>query len=140
MASTDGRQPPAHPEFGPLLTQMRQARAMPQRTLAAAAGADASTISRIEKSERGVSRELVDRLAEALDATTEDRLRLLQAAGFLPPLVESLAAEPDLAALTALFKRPDLEDRHRALLLVYVRLALAHARALGYDPPDPWRP
>ncbi len=113
---------------------------MPQRTLAATAGADASTISRIEKSERGVSRELVDRLAEALGATTEERLRLLQAAGFLPPLVESLAAEPDLAALTALFKRPDLEDRHRALLLDYVRLALAHARALGYDPPDPWRP
>jgi len=140
MPPTDGRQPPAHPEFGPLLTELRQARGMAQRALAEAADADASTISRIEKGERGVSRELVDRVADALGATAEERLRLLQAAGFLPPLVESLAAEPDLAALAALFKRSDLEDRHRALLLDYVRLALAHARALGYDPPDPWQP
>ena len=113
---------------------------MAQRALAEAADADASTISRIEKGERGVSRELVDRVADALAATAEERLRLLQAAGFLPPLVESLAAEPDLAALASLFKRSDLEDGHRALLLDYVRLALAHARALGYDPPDPWLP
>jgi transcriptional regulator with XRE-family HTH domain len=138
MSPTDGRQPPAHPEFGPFLTELRLTRGMAQRALADKSGADASTISRIEKGERGVSRELVDRLADALAATPEERLRLLRAAGFLPPLVESLLAEPDLARLTALFKRSDLEDRHRTLLLDYVRLALAHARALGYDPPDPW--
>ncbi|HEU0115246.1 MAG TPA: helix-turn-helix transcriptional regulator [Thermomicrobiales bacterium] len=138
MAPTDGRQPPAHPEFGPLLTELRLARGMAQRALAVTSDADASTISRIEKGERGVSRELVERLADALAATPEERLRLLRAAGFLPPLVESLLAEPELAMLTALFKRSDLEERHRTLLLDYVRLALAHARALGYDPPDPW--
>ena len=85
-----------------------------------------------------MSQELVDRLAAALDVTAPERLRLRQAAGFLPPLVTSLAAQPDLASLAAVFQRPDLEDRHRALLRDYVRLALAHARALGYDPPDPW--
>jgi transcriptional regulator with XRE-family HTH domain len=140
MAPTAERQPPAHPEFGVLLTELRQTRGIAQRALADASGADASTISRIEKGERGVSRELADRLGDALGVTAEERLRLLRAAGFLPPLVESLAAEPDLAKLAALFDLPDLEARHRALLLDYVRLALAHARALGYDPPDSWKP
>ena len=37
MAPTDGRQPPAHPEFGPLLTELRLARGMAQRALAEAA-------------------------------------------------------------------------------------------------------
>ncbi|HEX5498228.1 MAG TPA: helix-turn-helix transcriptional regulator, partial [Thermomicrobiales bacterium] len=119
---------------------LRLTRGKAQRALADEADADASTISRIEKGERGVSRELVDRLADALVVTQDERLRLLRAAGFLPPLVESLVAESDLAMLASLFTRSDLEERHRALLLDYVRLALAHARALGYDPPDPWEP
>jgi transcriptional regulator with XRE-family HTH domain len=135
---SDRRPPAAHPEFGPLLTELRRARGLAQRTLADRSGADASTISRLEQGERGVSPELVDRLAAALEATVPERLLLRQAAGFLPPLVTSLAAHPELASLAAVFQRPALEDRHRALLRDYVRLALAHAGALGYDPPDPW--
>jgi transcriptional regulator with XRE-family HTH domain len=135
---SDRRPPAAHPAFGPRLAELRRARGLAQRTLADRSGADASTISRLEQGARGVSPELVDRLAAALHVTSHERLLLLQAAGFLPPLVTSLAAHPDLASLAALFRRPDLEDRHRPLLRDYVRLALAHARALGSDPPDPW--
>lgn len=135
---TERRQPVAHPEFGVLLARLREARGLAQNHLARSAELDPSSVSRIEKGERGVSREVVERLGDALDATPEERVRLLQASGFLPAVVASLLGDADLARLAALFRLPDLEPRHRDLLLQHVRLALAHAHALGYDPPDPW--
>lgn len=138
MITTERRQPVTHPEFGARLARLREARGLAQNQLARMAGLDPSSVSRIEKGERGVSREVVDRIAEALDLTAAQRVELLQAAGYLPSVVASLLSEPDLARLAALFKLDDLEERHRRLLLDYVRLALAHAHALGYDPPEPW--
>lgn len=122
----------APPRFGPLLSAMRDERGLPKNQLAAAADLDPSTVTRLESGERGPSREVVERLAKALDASSEELHGLLTAADLLPAEAAILLDEPELARLSAVLTDPTLTVLHRRLLLNYVELAVAHAQALGY--------
>jgi transcriptional regulator with XRE-family HTH domain len=138
MPSSSSRSPNRqHERLGELLSQLRNDRGLPQNRVAQSAGIDGSTLSRLEKGERGVSREVLDRICEALGLDRQDRLDVLVAADFLTPEAANLLADADLSQLGSLLTRPGVERHHAALLRQYVTLALAHARALGYEPePD----
>ncbi len=127
---------PSNPEFGHALRPLREWRGLNQRQLASRAEVDASTISRLESGGRGVSREVVVRLAHALDASDDQYGDLLKAAGFLPDQAAVLLEEPDLARLSQLLADTALSPADRQTLRDYLRLALAHAAALGYRIPS----
>lgn len=127
----------APPRFGPLLAAMRAARGLPKKQLADAAALDPSTVTRLESGERGPSREVVERLAAALDASPAELHGLLTASELLPAEAAILLDEPELARLSAVLTDPALTVLHRRLLMAYVELAVAHASALGYAPPPP---
>ncbi|MDQ3692405.1 MAG: helix-turn-helix domain-containing protein [Chloroflexota bacterium] len=140
MSETDRRAPQTASAFGPVLARLRGQRKLNHKELAAKIGRSRSTISRLESGERGVSRELVDELAEALATTTAERLELLQAAGLLSDETAALLEEPELTRLSRLLSQANLLPRDRRLLLRYVELALDHAAALGYVIPAAWPP
>ena len=135
--------------FGPALRTVREDRGLTRRRLAELAHIDPSTITRLERGERGPSREAVDRLARALHTTPEEQNHLLAGAGFLTEEAATLLDEPDLVRLSAVLADPRLTPEDRRTLLTYVRLAVAHAEARGYgtkqpvagnDPPASKRP
>jgi transcriptional regulator with XRE-family HTH domain len=125
--------PPAEP-LGRLLARLRTERGLPQKQVAQLAGIDGSTLSRLESDERGVSREVLDRLCAALELDRRERLDVLVAAEFITEEAARLLADDDLASLARLLTNPAVPAEELALLRQYVRLALAHVRALGYDP------
>jgi transcriptional regulator with XRE-family HTH domain len=132
-APADNRNPVDQPEFGPALRQLRESRHMSKAELARRTSVDPSHITRLEQSERGVSRDTVEKLCAALDATQEEMRELLQASGFLSPDLAQLLSQPELAALAALLGSDDLTLVHRDLLVRHLRLALDVATALGYQ-------
>jgi transcriptional regulator with XRE-family HTH domain len=119
-------------ELGPLLIQFRSERGLAQKEVARQAEIDGSTLSRLENGGRGVSREVLDRIAAALQLDTMDRLSLHVAAGFLDADTARLLADPDLTELAAIITGPDTRPRDAERLRLYVTLALEHAAALGY--------
>lgn len=121
-----------HERLGELLTQLRNERSIAQNRVAQSAGIDGSTLSRLEKGERGVSRDVLDRVCEALGLDRRDRLDVLVAADFLTREAANLLADAELSQLGRLLTRPELEPDHATLLRQYVTLALSHAVALGY--------
>lgn len=124
---------PANPALGKILQPLRNSRGLTRKRLAEIAGLDASSVSRLESGERGISRDVVDRLAQALKATSDEYAALLNAAGFLPKEAAILLEEPDLSGISHLLARSDLPPAHRELVRSYLRLALSHAEALGHD-------
>lgn len=138
MAETIRRAPESAEEFGRVLARLREQRGLNQKDLAGMIGRSPSTISRLESSGRGVSRELVDELAQVLAASQADHLELLRAAGFLSEETVALLEEPELTRLSRLLAMPQVLPRDRRVLLTYIELALAHATALGYPVPDAW--
>jgi transcriptional regulator with XRE-family HTH domain len=70
-------------EFGSVLAHLRTARGLAQTKLAWRADFDHSYVSRLEAGHRMPTRDAVDRLARAMDATPPERDALLEAAGFL---------------------------------------------------------
>jgi transcriptional regulator with XRE-family HTH domain len=119
-------------ELGPLLIQYRNERGLAQKEVARQAEIDGSTLSRRENGGRGVSREVLDRIAAALQLDTVDRLSLHVAAGFLDADTARLLADPDLTELAAILTGPNTAPRDAARLRLFVTLALEHAAALGY--------
>ena len=138
MAESERRAPEAAGEFGSVLARLREHRNLNQKELATSIGRSPSTISRLESSGRGVSRDLVDELARALATTPAEHFDLLRAAGFLSEETVALLEEPELTRLSRLLAQPNIRPRDRRLLLRYVELALEHAAALGYVIPSPW--
>ena len=118
-----------------LLLSHRREKGLPQKEAARLAKIDASTLSRLEAGERGVSREVLDRLCDVLDLDHQQRLDVHAAAGILAPEAARLLADEDLSRLAALLTDPETIAADRELLRQYVALALAHARALGYEVP-----
>ena len=123
-----------HERLGELLSQLRNERSLAQNRVAQSAGIDGSTLSRLEKGERGVSRDVLDRICEALGLDRRDRLDVFVAADFLTPEAANLLADAELSQLGMLLTRPELAPDHATLLRQYVTLALSHAQALGYEP------
>jgi transcriptional regulator with XRE-family HTH domain len=133
MSSADGRLASGPSEgLGPLLTRLRNDRGLPQKQVARQAEIDNSTLSRLESGDRGVSREVLDRICEVLDLDRHERLDVLTAAGFLNQDAAQLLADDDVAQLARLLHAPAVEPEDEKLLRQYIRLALAHAKALGY--------
>lgn len=90
--------------FGRTLKALREASHtrnrlfLSQARLAEVAGLDHSTISRLESGARRPSRDVIERLAMALDLTDEERERLSWSAGFVPrgnAAIESVLQELD---------------------------------------------
>ncbi|MCC6314672.1 MAG: helix-turn-helix transcriptional regulator [Thermomicrobiales bacterium] len=135
--SRETRGPVDFPEFGPELTRLRESRGLNRKELAQRVAIDASHVTRLERGERGASRDLVERLARALDLSIREEHDLLRTAGFLTEQAAELLTEPELGRLATLLARNDLAPTHRTLLVRHLRLALDHAAALGYPVSEP---
>jgi hypothetical protein len=90
-------------------------------------------LSRLESGERGVSREVLDRICAVLQLDRHERLDVLVAAGFLNEDAARLLADDDVARIARLLHAPALEPDDERTLRQYLQLALAHAKALGYS-------
>ena len=133
MSTADGHRASGPGEaLGPLLTRLRNERGLAQKRVASLAEIDNSTLSRLESGDRGVSREVLDRICDVLDLDRHERLDVLTAAGFLNQDAARLLADDDVAQLARLLHAPAVEPDDAQLLRQYIRLALAHAKALGY--------
>ncbi len=119
-------------ELGRLLTRLRDERGLSQKQVAQLAEISNSTLSRLESGERGVSREVLDRICDVLNLDRHERLDILTAAGFLEQETAQLLADDDLAQLARVLHADAIEPDDALLLRQYIRLALAHAKALGY--------
>jgi transcriptional regulator with XRE-family HTH domain len=133
MSTADGRlaSGPSE-ELGSLLTRLRNEREMAQKEVARLAEINNSTLSRLESGDRGVSREVLDRICDVLDLDRHERLDVLTAAGILNQDAAQLLADDDVAQLARLLHAPAVDPDDARLLRQYIQLALAHAKALGY--------
>jgi transcriptional regulator with XRE-family HTH domain len=122
-----------HEELGRLLVRLRTERDLAQKEVARRAEIDGSTLSRLESGDRGISRDVLDRICRVLELTRRERLAVLVAAGLLTDEAARLLADDDLARLARLLTGGSLDAATTATLRQYVSLALAHACALGYD-------
>lgn len=119
--------------LGQLLVRLRGERKLAQKEVARLAGIDNSTLSRLESGDRGVSRDVLDRICAVLGLDRQERLDVLAAAGFLTAEAAQLLADADVSRLAQLLQDPTVPEEDARLLRDYVRLALAHAHALGHD-------
>lgn len=84
---------------GRLLRHWRGARRRSQLALALDAGVSARHVSFVESGRAAPSREMVLRLASALDVPLRERNALLLAAGFAPAYAETALSAPEVAAV-----------------------------------------
>jgi transcriptional regulator with XRE-family HTH domain len=119
-------------ELGQLLTRIRDERGLTQKQVADLAEISNSTLSRLESGDRGVSREVLDRICAVLELDRHEELDLLTAAGFLNQDAAQILADDEIAQIARLLHAPTVSPDDAMLLRQYVRLALAHAKALGY--------
>jgi transcriptional regulator with XRE-family HTH domain len=98
--SIDSRSPPPPApsvHFGALLREWRATRHLSQLDLALEAGISARHLSCVETGKAQPSREMVARLADALDMPLREHNTLLVAAGYAPKYRETSLATPELA-------------------------------------------
>jgi transcriptional regulator with XRE-family HTH domain len=107
---------PGHCGFADLLARFRAARGISQNALALRVGVDASYLNRVERAERDApKREIVERLARALDLSNADADRLLVAAGHLPrSLAELTPLDPTIWLVADLLADQSLPMSERA--------------------------
>ncbi len=74
--------PPERPTFGAFVRRLRAERAASQEAFAEAVGLERRTIAAIERGERGATLATCIGIAEGLELSPEDRLRLIQVAGY----------------------------------------------------------
>ena len=133
MSSADGRLASgSNTELGRVLTRLRGERGLAQKQVARRAEIDGSTLSRLESGERGVSREVLDRICGVLQLDRREQLEVLVAAGFLNEDAADLLADDDVARIARLLHAPALDRADEEMIRRYLELALAHAKALGY--------
>src|SRR5918994_6391681 len=133
MSSADGRLASGPSEaLGRLLIRLRNERGLAQKQVARLADIDGSTLSRLESGDRGVTREVLDRICDVLQLDRHERLEVLTAAGFLNQDAAQILADDDLAQLARLLHADAIEPDDALLLRRYIHLAVAHAKALGY--------
>jgi len=85
------------PQVGTVLREWRAARRLSQLGLALDAGISTRHLSCIETGKAQPSRDVVTRLADALDMPLRERNALLVAAGYAPRYPETALATPELA-------------------------------------------
>ena len=86
----------------------------------------------LESGDRGISREVLDRISVALKLDRHEELALLTAAGILNQDDAQILADDEVVQIARLLHAPAISPEDAQLLRQYVRLALAHAKALGY--------
>jgi transcriptional regulator with XRE-family HTH domain len=118
--------------LGPLLVTLRTKRGLAQKQVAHLADIDGSTLSRLESGDRGVSREVLERICKVLELDRKERLDVLVAAGFLTDEAARFLADEELAHLAHLLTDPHTAVEDVARLRQFVALALAYAAARGY--------
>jgi transcriptional regulator with XRE-family HTH domain len=111
-------------EFGPQLSELRQARGWSQVKLAQQAGLDPSTVSRFEAGSRAPERDTVLKIADALVLPVLDRERLLAAAGFRSEAWD----DPMLAELAQLLNDPAISTEASEELRTLLKIAIQHGR------------
>jgi transcriptional regulator with XRE-family HTH domain len=111
-------------EFGPQLSELRQARGWSQVKLAQQAGLDPSTVSRFEAGSRAPERDTVLKIADALVLPVLDRERLLAAAGFRSEAWD----DPMLAELAQLLNDPAMSAEAAQDLRTLLRIGIQHGR------------
>ncbi|MGO1070003.1 helix-turn-helix domain-containing protein [Lysobacter sp. CA199] len=87
------------PGVGALLREWRSTRRMSQLDLALDAGVSARHLSCVETGKSQASREMIARLADALEMPLRERNALLVSAGFAPMYPETALATPELAQI-----------------------------------------
>jgi transcriptional regulator with XRE-family HTH domain len=100
VRSTDRRSPPPptpSARVGALLREWRAARRLSQLELALKADVSARHLSCVESGKAQPSRDMVARLADALDMPLRERNGLLVAAGYAPEYRETALATPEMA-------------------------------------------
>lgn len=117
-------------EFRALLKRHRDALRWSQERLASESEMDHSLVSRLESGQRSPTREAITKLARGLALPTEQKDRLLIAAGFFPEQPENaLADEPAVTRIYRLLRdehTPEpVRDNIRALLNSLTEIALA---------------
>jgi transcriptional regulator with XRE-family HTH domain len=117
-------------EFRALLKRHREARRWSQERLASESEMDHSLVSRLESGQRSPTREAIGKLARGLDLPTEQKDRLLIAAGFFPEQPENaLADEPAVTRIYRILRDEQtpqpVRDNIRALLNSLTEIALA---------------
>ncbi len=117
--------------LGPLLLRFRTARGLPQKQVAVAAGINNSTLSRLESGERGISRDVLDRLCQVLELSAHEELEVLTAAGFLSEDAAGFLADEQLVQLGKLLNSPHVPAPEADTLRQFVDLALRYAEAKG---------
>lgn len=117
--------------LGSLLLRFRTERRLPQNQVAVAAGINNSTLSRLESGERGISRDILDRLCRVLDLTAHEELEVLTAAGFLTEAAAEFLADDQLVRLGRLLHSPRIASHDADTLRQFVELALRYAEARG---------
>ena len=133
MASADsGLASGPSEELGRALVRLREERGLTQKQVADLAEISNSTLSRLESGDRGVSREVLDRICGVLELDRQEELGLLTAAGFLNQDAAQILADDEVAQIARLLHAPTVSAHDAVLIRQYIRLALAHARALGY--------
>jgi transcriptional regulator with XRE-family HTH domain len=115
-----------------LLVRLRTERELSQKEVAHLAEINNSTLSRLESGDRGVSREVLDRISIALKLDRREELALLTAAGILNQDDAQILADDEVVQIARLLHDPTVSPEDAQLLRQYMRLALAHARALSY--------
>jgi len=117
-------------EFRALLKRHREARRWSQERLASESEMDHSLVSRLESGQRSPTREAISKLARGLDLPSEQKDRLLIAAGFFPEQPENaLADEPAVTRIYRILRDEQtpqpVRDNIRALLNSLTEIALA---------------
>jgi transcriptional regulator with XRE-family HTH domain len=108
--------------FGRLLTSLRESKSLTKAQVAANAGLDASSISRLESGERNPEPHTVEAVARGLDLNPVDKERLLATAGFRSQAWD----DPFLVALVELLLDPDLPGDVRTEIRTLIKVAVSY--------------
>ncbi len=96
-----------------------------QLKLAQIVGCDSSHISRIEKGVRSPSRDMVMRLASALDLDKLKKDQLLMSADFMPENISSILAEEPVVAQLWEFLHDDVLEQEKEAVRMFIHWMLA---------------
>lgn len=143
MQSIDSRSPPrpvSDAHVGALLRDWRATLRLSQLDLALTAGLSARHLSCVETGKAQPSRELIARLADALEIPLRERNALLIAAGYAPKYPETALGTPELARVRRAIEVPlghqepypaFLLNRHRDVLMANRAAARVNRFLLG---------
>jgi transcriptional regulator with XRE-family HTH domain len=122
--------------FGTVLQQYRERAGLSQLALSKVSGVHASIINRFERDERQpASRDMVERLAQALRLAPAEHDHFLAAGHFLPGPIEQIgAADPDLLLVASILADESIPAEEREEFRTLIRIGARRWRpGKGFD-------